>query len=201
MTSSSFPISRSTVLVTDASVVINLNATTRSREILMAVPGKFAVTENALAELARGASNGHDDAAQLHALIDTGLIQLVCLGAGASPVYESLVEGSALCTLDDGEAATIAHAQEIGGVAMIDERKARRLCAQSFPALQVASTVDLLLHDAVAQALGLNDCIDTVFKALTMARMRVPREQTAKVIALIGEERAAACRSLSKRTL
>src|SRR5262249_11004285 len=68
MSSSSFPINADTILVADASVVINLNATGRARDIIQAQPGSLVVTENAFAELSAGAKKGHDDHAQLQAL-------------------------------------------------------------------------------------------------------------------------------------
>ena len=198
MSSSRFPIDREAVLVADASVVINLNATTRASEIIRAISDRFAVTDKAFAELEDGTRNGHDDAQQLRMLIDGGLAQLVRLGAGSRSVYESLVTGSTLCTLDDGEAATISYAQEAVGIALIDERKARSLCADRFPGLRVASTVDLLMQETVALALGAQGQIDALVNALTRARMRVPTEQLTLVKKLIGAERAASCMSLPK---
>ena len=198
MSSSNFPIKPHTVLVADASVVINLNATGRAHDIITALPMRYAVTENARGELAGGARNGHHDAEKLQTLLDGGFVDLVRLGDTGNSVYEFLVEGSALRTLDDGEAATIGYAYEVGGVAMIDERKARRLCADRFPELQIVSTVDLLLHEIVAGALGRQGQIDAVVNALQLARMRVPRDQLNRIVTLIGDQRAAVCRSLPK---
>ena len=198
MSSSKFRIDPEAVLVADASVVINLNATACASEIIRALPNRFVVTDNAFAELEDGTRNGHDDAQQLWALIDAGLAQLVRPGPAGSTVYESLVTGSTLRTLDDGEAATISYAQETAGIALIDERKARSLCAGRFPGLRVASTVDLLIHETVALALGPQGQIDALVNALTRARMRVPTEQLTIVKKLIGAERAASCMSLPK---
>jgi predicted nucleic acid-binding protein len=198
MSSSSFLISSSTVLVADASVVINLNATDRALDIIRAQPGSIIVTENAFAELARGTRNGHHDAEKLQVLIDCGAVHLVQLGNVANDIYGSLIEGAALRTLDDGEAATIGYACEIGGIALIDERKARSICASDFPELAVASTVDLLTHETVRNALGHQGHIDVIIKALRNARMRVPPHQVGMVVEIIGEETAATCNSLSK---
>lgn len=198
MSSLNFPIKPHSVFVADASVVINLNATGRAHDIITALPMRYAVTENARAELAGGARNGHDDARKLQALLDDGFVDLVRLGEAGNSVYESLVEGSALRTLDDGEAATIGYAYEIGGVAMIDERKARSLCENRFPELLVVSTVDILLHETVASALGQQGQIVAIVNALQLARMRVPPKHFKKVVALIGDENASSCRSLPK---
>ncbi len=198
MISSNFLTDPHAVLVADASVIINLNATACARAIIGALPNGLVVTDNACLELEAGAKNGHDDARQLRALIDIGLVRRVHLSAAGAPVYETLVDGSALRTLDDGEAATIALAVETGGIALIDERKARSLCAGAFPGLIVSCTAELLMHDAVTVALGAPGQIDALVSALTVARMRVPPEHLAQVKALIGAERAAMCASLPK---
>jgi predicted nucleic acid-binding protein len=165
----------------------------------MGLPNRFVVTDNACAELEAGARNGHHDARQLHELINAGLVQRVQLGTEGAVIYESLIVGSALCTLDDGEAATIAYASEAASIALIDERKARSLCAASFPNLLVTSTVELLMHDAIATALDAQGQIEALVNALTRARMRVPVEHLTKITALLGTERIATCMSLPKR--
>jgi len=198
MSSSSFLTNPQIDLIADASVVINLNATLRAAEIIRALPASFAVSENACAELEAGVRNGHRDHGQLLELIDAGLVKRIQVGSAGASVYESLIDGSTLRTLDDVEAATIACAHETGGAALIDERKARTLCAALYPGLVVVSTVELLMHDAVAAALGTQGQIDAIVSALAIARMRVPPEAIERVVALIGEKNAATCLSLPK---
>jgi predicted nucleic acid-binding protein len=198
MSSSNFPSDHRTVLVADASVVINLNATGHAHAIITAFPNRWAVTANALAELVAGMRNGHDDARALQALIDAGAVDLVGLGDNGSAVYETLIDGSALHTLDDGEAATIGYAHEVGGIALIDERKAMSLCAARFPEMQVVSTVQLLLDEAVVRVLGQQGHVDALLSALQKARMRVPSDQLSRILTLIGEKSAASCLSLPK---
>lgn len=198
MISSSFLTDPRCVLVADASVVINLNATGCARAIMAALPNRWAVTDNARAELIQGMRNGHDDADALQGLIDARAIDLVTLGEKGGRVYETLIDGSALRTLDDGEAATIAYAHEANGIALIDERKAMNLCAGSFPQLPVVSTAELLLHEAVVQALGPEGHIGAITGALRKARMRVPPAHIARLVAVIGEDEAASCMSLPR---
>jgi hypothetical protein len=198
MSSSNFLTNPHTILVADASVVINLNATGCARAIITAFPNRWAVTANALAELVNGMRNGHDDARALQMLIDAGVVDLVGLGDTGGKVYEKLIDGSALRTLDDGEAATIGYAHEVGGIALIDERKAINLCADSFPELLVVPSIQLLLHEAVVRALGPQGHIEAIIGALQKARMRVPPDQITRVVAIIGQESAAACLSLPK---
>ena len=188
MNSSSFEISSSTVLVADASVVINLNATGRAIDIIKAQPGSVTVTEHTFAEIERGVPRGHRDAEKLKVLIGCGAVQLVRLGEAGNHIYESLVVGITLDTLDDGEATTIGYAHEIGGVALIDERKAQNICKNRFPNLVVASTIDLLLHEKVRSALGQQGQIDAIVNALHDARMRVPPHQVSMVVGMIGRK-------------
>ena len=199
MSLSNFLTDPCTIFVADASAVINLNATGCARAIITAFPSRWVVTANVLGELVEGTRNGHDDALALQILIDAGVIDLVGLGDIGDSVYESLVDGSALCTLDDGEAATIGYAQEVSGVALIDERKAINLCANRFPELLVVPMVQLLLHEAVVRALGRPGHVDAVLGALQKARMRVPPDQIDRVLAVIGQKNANGCNSLPKR--
>jgi len=198
MSSSGFPPDAGTVLVVDASVVINLNATGLAPDIIRACPGEMVVTANACTELARGTRNGHKDGKKLQALIEAGAVRVVELGETGMRIYGSLVEGTALRTLDDGEAATIGYAYEAGAMAVIDERKARTLCAANFPCLTLASTVDLLLHDRIASGLGAKRQVEALVNALRMARMRVPPHQIDAVVSLIGPEAASTCNSLPR---
>ncbi len=176
------------ILVLDASVIINMNATGCSEAILGCFPGKVVVTTNVAVELAHGRRNGHLDAELLDRLVSQGLVALHHLGPPAEPHYESLISGSARNTLDDGEAATIALAYEVGGVAMIDERKAHRICAERYPSLVVMPSIRLLLDPSVAEILGVARQIQAIKNALELARMRVPQEIIADLQALIGTD-------------
>ena len=198
MSSSSFLTDTRVKLVADASVIINLNATACAAAIIKAVPNSFVVTDNARIELEMGARNGHHDHRQLAELIGAGLIERVPLAAADAATYESLIDGSALKTLDDGEAATIAYAHGNACIPLIDERKARTLCAASFPGLVVASTAELLMHESVAAAIGAQGQADVLVNALTVARMRVPLELLERLMAIIGPDRAALCASLPR---
>jgi predicted nucleic acid-binding protein len=198
MSSSNFPTDPRAALTGDASVVINLIATGCAAEIIRALPNPFVVTDNACAELKDGARKGHDDHERLMRLTDAGLVNLVSLGPSGLSVYESLIDGSNLSTLDDGEAATIAYAHETAGVALLDERKARSLCAGAFPGLRIISTVEILMDSVLTRALGLQGQADAIVNALKIGRMRVPLERVSELRALVGEDRAAQCKSLPK---
>lgn len=187
------------VLVADASVVINLNATQRASEIIKSVCNPVVITDNAWLEIESGRCCGHDDASRLQELIDSGLVQRCTLDEKATEIYQSLIDGRTAYTLDDGEAATIGYAVEHGGVALIDERKARRLCGDFFPNLKFISTVEILMHDQVLESLGPHGQTDAIINALMGARMRVPPEHVEVIRELIGTDKAQACSSLPKK--
>ena len=198
MNSSSFPANPSVPVVADASVIINLNGTASAAAIIDAFPNFFFVTANVRRELSMGESHGHRCGEKLEALISQGLLELAELRPSDDPVYRSLVEGGFEGTLDDGEAATIAYAVGHDGLALIDERKARRICAARFPSLLFASTVEMLLHPLVAERLGESGQSEAIFLALRDARMQVPRQGLKEVIERIGADRAVECPSLPR---
>ncbi|WP_419939506.1 hypothetical protein [Candidatus Palauibacter sp.] len=198
MNSSNFPANPDIPVVADASVIINLNATASAAAIIGAFPNPFFVTPNVLRELSLGGSHGHRCGEELEALISQGSIALAELRSCDDVVYRSLVEGGFERTLDDGEAATIAYAVGHDSLALIDERKARRICAVRFPSLLFASTVAMLLHPLVAERLGEPGQSEAIFLALRDARMQVPRQRLREVIDRIGADRAAECPSLPR---
>lgn len=191
------------LIVADASIVINLNATEYSERILDALPNRLLVVEEVSLELENGRHKGKTDADDLCALVSAGRVELVKLGVIGITCFENLIVGSASETLDDGEAATIAYAIERGAVALIDERKANRICATRFPELVIGCTVDVLAHAAVIGALGGEHLGNAVYNALYHGRMRVLPHHTEWVVDTIGTDRAAQCTSLpmSLRTI
>ena len=187
-----------TVIVADASVVINLNASGRAAEILAALPFRLVVTDIVAAEVQEDRRSGRQDFALLKALADAERVRIVPLDDTALEVFADLVVGSAADTLDDGEAATIAYAATAGIAPVLDERKALRIYADRFQGPPALSTVDLFAAAALERALGRAGLREAVFQTLQTARMRVAAERMAWVLDLIGADRAAQCPSLPK---
>ena len=183
-------------VVADTSVIINLNATGYSEAILGALPNRLLVVEDVSFELAVDSRTGRNDAEALSALVAQGSVELVRLGDIGTQHFISLVSGPASQTLDDGEAATIAYALEHGATALIDERKAIRICTERFGALATGCTVDIFAQNDVQRVLERDPLANAVFNALYQGRMRVPAHYVGWVVNLIGRERAAQCRSL-----
>ncbi len=185
-------------VVADTSVIINLNASGCAEAILDALPNRFLVVSEVKRELEEDRRTGRNDASALNALAASERVEIVQLGDSGLLHFSDLVTGPAAQTLDDGEAATIAGALEHGAIALIDERKANRICAERFAALLTGSTVDLLAQDNVQAALGHDRLAEAVFHALRYGRMRVLPHHVRWVVNLIGQERAAQCPSLPR---
>ena len=187
-------------VVADASVLINLNATKRAKPILEFLPNPFLVVSQVILELRSGIHVGRNDAGAVDELRSSGQVHFAQLGKTGKRYFSDLVFGFAFQTLDDGEAATIAHALELSpsAIPLIDERKATRICAERFPGLDVGSTVDVLAQDDVWTGLGRAEVTEAVFEALYTGRMRVLPHQLNWVLHLIGPERAEHCRSLPR---
>ena len=160
-------------LVFDASTAINLNATGCAAKVVRALPHPVILTDVVFGELQEDSLNGRRDGDLVAELIAAGLVRVENVADLTQSLFEDLVIGHGPDTLDDGEAATVAFAVERSLIPVLDERKARRICAERFPSQRIASTVDLLCHDAVAGALGASALGDAVFAALQEARMRV----------------------------
>ena len=186
------------LVIADASVVINLNATGCAAAILDALLFRVAVTDVVATELGEDRRGGRNDAVLLNELTAAGRIATLPLDEAAAQLFGGLVAGTAADTLDDGEAASIAVAVTCGAILTVDERKARRICAQRFPGLRLLSAVELLLHDDVASRLGRDMQSNAVFRALQTARMRVLPEHADRIVQLIGADRARQCPSLPK---
>jgi predicted nucleic acid-binding protein len=185
-------------IVADTSVVINLIATGCAEKILGALGKRVVVVDVVPAELDLGRKRGRNNAARLNELVAGKLVEIVVLGERGTQYLSELTIGPALVTLDDGEAATIAFAVEHACTALIDERKAIRICADRFPGLCIGSTVDILLHSEVRERLDQETLAVAAFNALQNGRMRVLPHHQGRIVQLIGPERAAQCQSLPR---
>jgi predicted nucleic acid-binding protein len=184
-------------IILDASAVINLNGSGAARPILGALRQEVVVAEDVIDELARGTANGRRDAELLEELIAQEVITRRALGASGLALFETLTIGSSIMTLEDGEAATIALALEIGGAAVIDESKGRRLAAQNAPSVPLIASIEVFCHPLVQKALGVA-LADAVFGALQQSRMQVLASHHAWIAALLGPERLRLCLSLPR---
>ena len=185
-------------LAADASVVINLSATGRYETIVDALPNRLVVVDVVEQELEFGRSVGRTDAIALDDLKGAGQVTIVSLDGSAQETFRTLVEGSAVETLDDGEAATISYAAGYSATALIDERKANRICEQQFPDVYRGATVDIVAHPAVIDALGPAGHQEAVFNALYYGKMRVLPHHQEWIVDVVGPDRISHCKSLPR---
>ncbi len=182
-------------IVLDASAVINLNGSGAAREILSALGHDVVVAEDVVEELARGTANGRRDAEFLEGLIASRVARQQALGSQSLALFETMTIGPSAMTLEDGEAATIALALEIGGAAVIDESKGRRLAAQFVASVPLIGSIEIFCHPLVQSALA-GALADALFGALQRSRMQVLSTHHDWVADLLGPERLQLCLSL-----
>ena len=190
----------SDLMVLDASVVINLIATQEDEGILAALPNRVVVTEQAAFEVRRGSSSRSSTAragGEPTSILQR--LEIVSLEGAAASIFRDLVAGSGSQTVGDGEAATIAYANENDAISVMDDRKAVKVCRERFPDIRTASTMDILTHDRVGEAFGNDRTASLVFEALQNARMRVAAPYHRWTVDLIGQDRAIQCLSLPRR--
>lgn len=174
-------------LILDASAAINLNASGIAEDILRALPNNIVITDVVLDELREDARTGRPDKAITEDLIARGVIAVIRLSETDEIEFERLVVGPGPSTLDDGEAATIAAAAGSRHIAILDERKGRRICAMRHPRVVFGDTCDILAHPQVEHVLGRRALGDAIASALRGARMPIGNEHLPWAIELIGE--------------
>jgi hypothetical protein len=182
--------SKHKVLVIDASVAINLLGTGRAADILRILGRQVLVDEMALKEVARDPFSKLPGREAMGALQSACVISTVRLSASAFDMFLELVGATPPDDLGDGEAATIAQSFDIGGVPVIDERKATRISVSLRPEHPILHTIDILACSEITTALSIRELGDLVYAALSHARMRVPIACRDWVCDVIGTERA-----------
>lgn len=198
MTFSSCLTDRDSILVLDASVIINLLATGYASAILQAVPAPIVVTDNVIREIELGAANGRPEPKQLLELIHNQILKREELSGIALEHFFDLVSGSTAASLGDGEAATLALAHCNGFTAGIDEKKATKISSERFENLRLITTVDILAYEPVRISLGDEALAKATLQALKNARMQVRENQFDWIQGLIGCENVSLCPSLRR---
>ncbi len=185
-------------VILDSSVVVNLNATGYADRILLSLPGNVLIPNAVIGELERGTLAGYTDATDLRELLDQKIVQKLPLSKPAQTEFVALVSGATVGSLGDGEAATIASAHTTGAWAVIDERKARRICQERYGSINLASTVDVLSHTDVVDAFTADEFSTAIFAALEVARMQVQPGHMDWIIRHVDPEKLDHCVSLPR---
>jgi predicted nucleic acid-binding protein len=127
------------------------------------------------------------------------LINITDMSSLESSMYLDFISAMHPNTLDDGEAATMAVAYCRNLIAVLDEKKGRRIANELIPPLKVLSTIDLFrMVENKCQSNGI--CINSaLFNSLAKARMRVLFEDEEWVVQRLSKDQIQHCRSLPKR--
>jgi hypothetical protein len=183
-------------LVMDASVALNLLGSGQPSQLLRALGRRVVLVDLVRSEIQRDPATGKPAAPILDALVAEGLLAEATLSGLAYGEFLGLAGATPPNDLGDGEAATIAHAEEIGGTALLDDGKAVRIALARPSGVRVLSTLDLF-SAPLGESLPDIELAELVFRSLRTARMRVAPEFRSWVAALIGEERVSQCSSLA----
>jgi predicted nucleic acid-binding protein len=185
------------ILVLDTSVVLNLLACGATTRVLENIDARFIVPSQVVREVSKEPTGTDLPNGTFADLVQRKLIFEHRLEGDALRTFIDLASAQPPDGLGDGEAATIALAEELACEAVIDERKATRIATLRRPAMSVLSTVDLFHNFHEHSSVERQDVSDCVYNALRNARMRVPSRSGDWVVSLIGIERARECSSLS----
>ena len=181
-------------LVLDTSVLINLHASKHGVSVLAALPNAILIPSIVITELENETSKSNGEHKFIQDLLSSGKVKSADLSDAEYKVFGHLV--SAIPSLDDGEAATIAIAATRNILPIVDERKGRRqaqiLCAGQLPGW----SLDLFMHPHVIANLGEADSADAIYLALREGRMRIYEDHCDHVVGIIGPHRALECNSL-----
>jgi predicted nucleic acid-binding protein len=192
-------LSSKSMILADTSVLINLDASRFAIEIVQAFPIPVALARSVLSELEEGRDRGRKGSASILQMVEAGKIAVLGMGEIAEKVFEELVIGDSISTLDDGEAETIAIALEKDGAALIDEKKATKICREKYPKLTVICSLDLFMHPEVMEVLGPKRLAEGIENALRDGRMNAPDHCLDWVLSTIGQSKASTFKSLPRR--
>jgi len=187
------------VFVPDTSVLINLLATPIADRVIEAVGSDWVYTDLVYRELITPAAHGSKNAEGIARLCEQGLLKPVQMSQDAERVAVSLMSGSAVASIGEGEAATIAFAvTRPDAVAIIDDGKATRVGRTRFSQLQITTTMGIMREPAVEARIGRTALADSVEAAIRDARAAVATDEFRWVLDLVGRERLATCPSVAR---
>jgi len=134
-----------TILITDASVLINLVASGAASEILGGCGLEFQVCTDVIHEVKvlRDRETGEEHAIDLEPLFATNL--LTRIEPETDEEFELLVDYSALLEAGDGEAMCFALAESRGHPIAIDDERAIRRAKRRNPNFKTLGTLEILI--------------------------------------------------------
>lgn len=172
-------------LVLDASVIINVLGSGFARRILDALATRLVVADVTSREIVRNPLDPLDRSNPIDGLVAQGVVERSAIDGVSSQTFISLVGAAPPDELGDGESGAIALAAHLDLAVALDDGKARRVCRDRFPQMEVVASVELFTHPNVSAALG-SSLADAVHGAMNHARMRVLPEHRELVSGILG---------------
>jgi len=164
--------------------MINLLGCGSPRTVLGAFKRRCVIEENTLKEVVRDPFiNGSAQPTMDQLMRDESLI-VQRMSAAAYAQYLDLVSPEPRDALGRGESAAIAHANDIGGVVVLDDLKARRIARARFGACEQWTSVTMFRGAAESLGLTKEQTSALICTAREKARMHVLAEDLSWVESL-----------------
>ena len=134
-----------TILITDASVLINLVASGAAEEILTTCGMKFNVCPDVIREvkILRDRETGEEHAIDLEPYFAAGMLERI--EPQTDSEFELLIDYAALMGAGDGEAMCFALAESRGHPIAIDDERAIRRAKKRNPNFETLGTLEILI--------------------------------------------------------
>lgn len=161
-------------LVLDASMLINLLATQECGAILHALAVSCVAPEQALAEVTKDPVSKQRFSERKSVAARLAPLKAYALSGEAYEQYLTLAGAPPPNGLGDGEAACIAAVGALGYTICLDDAKARRICAETFPTIAMLWSAELIGHARVVKTLGKKRSDECFHQAKHFGRMRTP---------------------------
>lgn len=165
-------------LVLDASAMLNILGSEAAADVLNGIGLPCIIESKVLHELTRHPVKGVAAKGSVVELCSRCDLQLVTMVDAEYSIFLSLVQEEAGRRLDDGESACLAVASQRALALVLDDNKARRVCANTFPEIPVVSSLRLFISVAKRNNWSISRLQAIVNAARTNARMDVPKSET-----------------------
>lgn len=164
-----------TDIVLDASVLINLLATGRAATILANLDRKVLITSQAYSEVLRDPYTERNASETIKPLETANLISRRKLKGRTIRLYKILISPAG-DALDKGEAATIGFCDEHKLIAVIDERKGKKVADQNSSVPLTVGSLDVLAYKKVIESFSSAEYREALLNAGRLGRMSFPVE-------------------------
>lgn len=183
-------------LILDASVLINLIGSHALPSIISSLNGRLFIEEVTFNEITYDPRDGNPVGHLLSDLINKAYLKKEKMNKETMDTFYDLIGAPSPDDLGDGEAATIALAVQLKGIAVIDDKKALRIASKFHPSMPTCTTLDIFTSDLILNSLGPDKLSDALFMSIKNGRMRVPHCHKEWTIKTIGIDRATQCLGL-----